>query len=42
MGGLLSSLTLEQELVEKNTLAQREVKQGTGVCLGISRGVTQI
>lgn len=42
LGGLLSLLALEQELVEKNTLAQMEVKQGTGICLGISWGVTQI
>lgn len=40
MGGLLPLLALEQELVEK--IARREVKQGTGIYLGISPGVTQI
>lgn len=40
MGGLLPLLALEQELVEK--IVRREVKQGTGICLGISQGVTQI
>ena len=40
LGGLLPLLALEQELVEK--IARREVKQGTGIYLGISPGVTQI